>query len=80
LVIDDVRIAYGGVGPVILRLPKTEQLLKGQIMTEQLMETAGELARDEITPISDVRSSRIIDGAAGREYSAEVLSRSCRNG
>ncbi len=56
-VIDRIRIAYGGVGPVILRLPKTEQFLTGQPLTEETMAAAGELARTEITPISDVRGS-----------------------
>jgi len=56
-VIDDIRIAYGGVGPVILRLPKTETHLRGQPLTESLFTTAGEIAREEITPISDVRGS-----------------------
>ena len=56
-VIDRIRIAYGGVGPVILRLPKTEAFLTGQPMNDDTMGAAGELARTEITPISDVRGS-----------------------
>lgn len=56
-VIERIRIAYGGVGPVILRLPKTEAFLTGQLLNEQTMIAAGELARMEITPISDVRGS-----------------------
>lgn len=56
-VIESIRIAYGGVGPVILRLPKTEAFLTGQPLDEATMAAAGELARTEITPISDVRGS-----------------------
>jgi len=56
-VIEQIRIAYGGVGPVILRLPKTEAFLTGQPLSEATMAAAGELARTEITPISDVRGS-----------------------
>jgi xanthine dehydrogenase small subunit len=52
-----VRIAYGGVAPVVLRLPKTEALLEGKEPTEELFRDAGVLARSEITPISDVRGS-----------------------
>jgi len=55
--ISDIRIAYGGVAANILRLPKTEALMKNQPLTPALMDSAGELARTEITPISDVRSS-----------------------
>lgn len=50
-------LAYGGVGPVVLRLPGTEAFLKGKELTLETMREAGRVARDEITPISDVRGS-----------------------
>jgi xanthine dehydrogenase small subunit len=56
--IDSMRIAYGGVGPVVLRLAKTEEFLKGRAFAEQSFAEAGEIAREEITPISDVRGSK----------------------
>ena len=56
-IISDARVAYGGVAAVILRLPTTEAYLKGRHLTEETMARAGELARSEIMPISDVRSS-----------------------
>ncbi|MHB0970303.1 MAG: xanthine dehydrogenase small subunit [Thermoanaerobaculia bacterium] len=52
-----VRIAYGGVAPVVLRLPKTESLLEGKEPTEELFRDAGTVARSEISPITDVRGS-----------------------
>lgn len=55
--IESVSIAYGGVGPVIVRLPRTEEFLKGKKLTVSLMREAGEIAVGEITPISDVRGS-----------------------
>ena len=55
--IDRVRIAYGGVAPVVLRLPKTEAFLSGKRFDLESFESAGELAREEISPISDVRGS-----------------------
>ena len=55
--IADARIACGGVGPNILRLPRTEALLRGKTIDEDLFHRAGLLARSEITPISDVRGS-----------------------
>jgi xanthine dehydrogenase small subunit len=54
-VIEDVRLAFGGVGPMVLRLPRTEALLRGQIPTLERFEEAGKLAREEVTSISDVR-------------------------
>ena len=56
--IDSIRIAYGGVGPLILRLPRTESFLTGKSFSLGTLEDAGAVAREEITPISDVRGSR----------------------
>jgi xanthine dehydrogenase small subunit len=56
--VDSMRIAYGGVGPVVLRLAKTEEFLAGQPFQAETFAAAGEIARAEITPISDVRGSR----------------------
>jgi xanthine dehydrogenase small subunit len=56
--VDTIRIAYGGVGPVVLRLAKTEEFLAGRTFDRDTFAAAGEIARDEIAPISDVRGSR----------------------
>ena len=52
-----IRVAYGGVGPTVIRLHKTEKILTGQKCTNELIEKAGGVAASEISPISDVRSS-----------------------
>jgi xanthine dehydrogenase small subunit len=54
-IIEEVRIAYGGVGPMVMRLPTTEALLRGQSPTLELFQQSGEIARQEVKPISDVR-------------------------
>jgi xanthine dehydrogenase small subunit len=54
-VIGEIRIAYGGVGPVIYRLRKTEEALTGKPLNQSEIESAAEIARGEITPIADVR-------------------------
>jgi xanthine dehydrogenase small subunit len=56
--IDEARVAYGGVGPVVMRLPKTEAFLSGRTQDEETFVEAGRIARGEVTPISDVRGSR----------------------
>jgi xanthine dehydrogenase small subunit len=56
--IRSVRIAYGGVAPTILRLPRTEKFLTGRPFEPDSFRQAGEIARGEIAPITDVRGSR----------------------
>ncbi len=56
-VIKTIRIAMGGVAPVVLRLPKTEAFLAGKPLAEEVFQEAGRLARTEVAPISDVRGS-----------------------
>ncbi len=56
-IIRSARIASGGVGPTVVRLPRAEALLCGKPLTVEVMRAAGRVASEEITPISDVRGS-----------------------
>jgi len=56
--IEQATIAYGGVAPVVMRLPKTESYLSGKAIASDTFEEAGRIARGEVAPISDVRGSR----------------------
>jgi xanthine dehydrogenase small subunit len=56
-VIERIHIAYGGVGPMVLRMSRTEAVLQGRPATFDVFEQAAIVARDEVTPISDVRGS-----------------------
>jgi xanthine dehydrogenase small subunit len=55
--IEQIHIAYGGVGPMIMRLRLTEDFLAGKTASKELFAEAGAIARSEINPISDVRGS-----------------------
>lgn len=68
--IEDVRIAFGGVGPTPLRLRRTEEVLRGEILDDGLREKAVMEMQKEISPIGDVRGS-----AAYRRVLAENLFR-----
>ncbi|MEM1226531.1 MAG: FAD binding domain-containing protein [Planctomycetota bacterium] len=50
-------IALGGVGPTVVRVASAERYLLDRELSPQVMLEAGRIARDEITPISDVRGS-----------------------
>jgi xanthine dehydrogenase small subunit len=69
--IDSMRVAYGGVGPVVLRLKKTEEFLGGRAFARETFLEAGEIARNEITPIDDVRGS----GEFRLQLAENILSR-----
>jgi xanthine dehydrogenase small subunit len=56
--IDAMRVAYGGVAPVVMRLPKTEEFLAGRPIALETFARAGEIARGEVSPISDVRGTK----------------------
>jgi xanthine dehydrogenase small subunit len=55
--INAATIAYGGVAPTVIRLPKTESFLAGKPIALGTFEEAGRIARSEVRPISDVRGS-----------------------
>ena len=55
--IADAGIAYGAVGPTVIRLKKTESFLRGKPLSIETMTAAGDIAVGEITPIGDVRGS-----------------------
>ncbi|MBX3422737.1 MAG: FAD binding domain-containing protein [Pirellulaceae bacterium] len=56
-VVQQASLAFGAVGPTVVRLPRTEAFLQNQPFTMQTMQAAGALVVEEISPISDVRGS-----------------------
>ncbi len=55
--IEAARIALGSVAPTIVRAPSAEALLAGAAPDESLLRQAGAAAREDISPISDIRAS-----------------------
>jgi xanthine dehydrogenase small subunit len=56
-IINDIHISAGGVAPIPLYLEETCTWLKGKEATAVNIRKAVEIAREEISPISDVRGS-----------------------
>jgi len=52
-----VRIVLGAVAPTPIRATRSEALLEGRVLTEELAKQVGNEAARESKPISDVRSS-----------------------
>jgi len=55
--VEQIRIAFGGVGPMVMRLPCTEAFLSDKIGSRELFAEAGNVACGEVSPISDVRGT-----------------------
>ena len=53
----ECRVAAGSVAPTPRRLLRVEEVLAGQTYSNELVKEAGKLAGEEISPISDARSS-----------------------
>jgi CO/xanthine dehydrogenase FAD-binding subunit len=60
-----IRISVSSVGPVIINCHKTEGFLVGKKITDELVEQAKEIIRDEISPIDDHRSTA--------DYRSEII-------
>jgi xanthine dehydrogenase small subunit len=57
--IADARIVYGGVGPMVMRMTRAEEALRGAKPTLDVFEEAARLAAEQVTPITDVRGSDV---------------------
>lgn len=68
--VKEARIALGSVAPTPIRCPQAEALLKGQPLTESLIEAVAERAKQASSPIDDIRGS-----AGYRRHMVKVLVR-----
>jgi CO/xanthine dehydrogenase FAD-binding subunit len=55
--VEDVRLAAGSVGPIPIRLTRTERALSGQPINSSVLEIAAKVMAEEIQPIDDIRST-----------------------
>jgi carbon-monoxide dehydrogenase medium subunit len=54
---EDIRIVLGAVADKIFRAKKAEELIRGEKVTDAMIEEAGKKASQEAQPITDVRST-----------------------
>lgn len=55
--LSNVRVAFGAVAPVPMRAPRTEQALEARRLDQATIEAVARVARDEVTPIDDIRAT-----------------------
>ena len=53
----DIRIAMGSVGPTVLRSKRAEDLLRGQSLTDTLIEEAALVSAQDAQPTTDINGS-----------------------
>ena len=56
-VCNDIKIVLGSVAPTPMRAKKAEESIKGQVITEALIDKSAQIAAGEARPITDNRSS-----------------------
>lgn len=61
----DIRIAMGSVGPTSLRARRGEDLLKGQAITDKLIEETARISAEDAQPTTDINGSE--------EYKRELV-------
>lgn len=55
--VEDVRIAFGSVGPTALRCKNVENFLRGRLLTPETIKEAKKILANDIKPIDDIRST-----------------------
>lgn len=73
----NVRIGLGAVGPTVLRGLKAEKFLEGKRPTREVYEEAARLTREEVTPITDFRSTAGYRRAMSGALLVRALGRLC---
>jgi CO/xanthine dehydrogenase FAD-binding subunit len=71
--IEHVRLAAGSVGPIPMRLAKTELALAGQPINKSLLASACKVMTEEIQPIDDIRSTAEYRSVVLRNLLGEFL-------
>ena len=56
-IVEKVKMAWGSVGPTIMRCPEAEDYLLGKELSQKTLAEAAQCVRQAISPIDDVRST-----------------------
>ena len=74
-VVEDVRIAFGSIAPIPLRLRETEQAITGRPIDSALLLLARKTAIAEVRPIDDIRSTARYRATVAGNLVVEFLNR-----
>ena len=74
-IVRDVRIAFGSVAPVPMRLAETERIVTGNSLDDRVVALAAKTAAREVKPIDDIRSTARYRAAVVGNLVVEFLER-----
>jgi CO/xanthine dehydrogenase FAD-binding subunit len=69
----DVRLAFGSLAPTVKRLRSAEAYLSGKRLDETVVARAGDLMASDVSPIDDIRSTRVYRAAVSRNLLVRFL-------
>jgi CO/xanthine dehydrogenase FAD-binding subunit len=69
----DIRLAAGSVSPTVRRLTKTEEFLKHKAIYKATIEEARKILEKEISPITDIRSTKAFRGLLTKNLLGDCL-------
>ncbi len=75
--LENVRVAFGAVGPTPLRGKATEVALEGQILTEDIISNAAAAAQKDASPIDDIRATTWYRNHLIAVFTEELLNNVC---
>jgi carbon-monoxide dehydrogenase medium subunit len=71
--VEDVRVALGAAAPTPIRAKNVENAIRGQVLTEAMIDDAAALVLDEVDPIADIRGSAEYKRAMARVWTQRAL-------
>lgn len=72
-IVTDADIALGAVGPTVMCANKLSQSLIGEVLTEELIELRSKNVAEEISPISNVRSTAQYRSDVSKPITSEAI-------
>ena len=69
----DVRLAFGSLAPTVKRLRAAEAFLSGKRLDAPVVARAGDLLASDVSPIDDIRSTRVYRAAVSRNLLMRFL-------
>jgi CO/xanthine dehydrogenase FAD-binding subunit len=69
----DVRLAFGSLAPTVKRLRSAEAFLSGKRLDQASIERAADLLASDVSPIDDIRSTRVYRAAVSRNLLVRFL-------